>query len=86
VALGRGEEKTAFKSAKFVAVRVLLAVSLTVALVELLQELIPWAKPRFTLIPLAFALGYIQDYSEAWRWLWDSVLARFVPKGKQDGS
>jgi hypothetical protein len=85
ISLGRSNEKTAFQAIWYVFLRVLLAASLTVGVVELLQELIPWAKPRFTLVPLAFAIGYIQDYGDAWRWLFDNVIGRFLPKGAGDG-
>ncbi|MGL4834226.1 MAG: hypothetical protein ACRCXH_07440 [Shewanella sp.] len=84
IALRRAEPRSAWRSVEFVGFRVLLAVGMTVALAELLQALIPWANPRITLIPLSFAIGYITDYRAAWLWLWDGVIARFIPKGSSE--
>jgi hypothetical protein len=69
----------------YVMVRVLLAVVLTVSIAELLQHIVPWAKPRTTLIPLAFAIGWIKDYGTV-RSFFGSVISRFASKKVGDGS
>ena len=56
----------------YVFIRVLLAVCLTISLAEVLQYFFPKLMPRYTLVPLAFALGWIRDY--------DSVRAWFASK------
>jgi len=81
IALAKSGELNAIQSLRYVSLRVLLAVGLTVGAAEILQELIPWAKPRYTLMPLAFAIGWCRDYGEAWTWLWTNCIARFLPKG-----
>lgn len=59
---GTEETMTIRKASGYVILRIFLAASLTIALAELLQVAAPWAKPRYTLIPLAFAMGWIRDY------------------------
>lgn len=66
---GHEEELTIAKAAWFVLVRVMIAVALTVAVAELLQNIVPWMKPRYTLVPLAFGIGWIRDYTEIRSWL-----------------
>ena len=67
----------------YIGIRVLVAVTLTVAIAELLQNVIPWAKPRATLVPLAFGIGWIRDYGSIRSWIGE-VIDRFT-KGKIDG-
>jgi len=64
---------TAFESCRYVAIRVLLAVTLTVSVAELLQAVMPWAKPRYTLLPIAFGIGMIKDYKALMGWLGESI-------------
>lgn len=64
---------TAFESCRYVAIRVLLAVTLTVSVAELLQAVMPWAKPRYTLLPIAFGIGMIKDYKSLMGWLGESI-------------
>lgn len=78
---GNEEELTAMHAFRYVAVRVLVAVVLTVAIAELLQNVVPWAKPRYTLIPVAFGIGWIKDYGEVRKWigrLIDRMTARKI--------
>ena len=80
LSLSGTEEQMGYKSAIwYVSIRVLAAVVLTVAIAELLQQVIPWAKPRTTLIPLAFAIGWIKDYGSV-RSFFGSVISRFAAK------
>lgn len=77
---GHEDEMTAWQAARYVLVRVVLAVGLTVSLAELLTGWVPWAKPRYTLIPLAFAIGYIRDYQAAIKFIWEKI-ASLLPTG-----
>lgn len=67
----------------YVSIRVLVAVSLTVGMAELLQKLAPWLVPRYTLIPLAFGIGFIKDYDSV-RSAIGGVISRFLNR-KADG-
>jgi len=79
-----GKEMTTHQAVGYVSLRVVLAVSLTVALAELLQKFVPWLNPRYTLIPLAFAFGWIKDYDTVRDWF-GRVVDRFVTKRIDDG-
>ena len=68
----------------YIGVRVMLAIVLTVAIAELLENVIPWAKPRYTLVPLAFAIGWIKDYGGVMGWF-GSVINRFVNRRVDGG-
>lgn len=57
----------------YVFVRILLAVTLTVALAEVLQAIMPaWLsnamKPKLTLVPIAFCIGWIGDFRRVKEW------------------
>lgn len=64
---------SAFESFRYVMVRMLLAVTLTVSVAELLQAVIPWAKPRYSMLPIAFGIGMIRDYKAVMTWLGESI-------------
>ena len=64
---------SAFESFRYVLVRMLLAVTLTVSVAELLQAVIPWAKPRYSMLPIAFGIGMIRDYKAVMTWLGESI-------------
>jgi hypothetical protein len=64
---------SAFESLRYVLVRMLLAVTLTVSVAELLQAVIPWAKPRYSMLPIAFGIGMIRDYKAVMTWLGESI-------------
>lgn len=51
----------------YVAMRILLAVTLTVALAEGLQYIFQKAEPRLWVIPIAFLIGYVRDYEQVQR-------------------
>ena len=72
------------KAVWYVSIRILVAVVLTVSLAELLQHFAPWAKPRYTLIPLAFGIGWIRDYDSVRSWCRDLIL-RVINKRVDDG-
>lgn len=80
---GHEEHFEPWRAAWYVAVRILIAVTLTVALAELVQHFVPALLPRFTLIPLAFAIGWIRDYDAVRRWCGDTI-ARVIGR-KVDG-
>jgi hypothetical protein len=72
---GNDEPMTVPQALGYVLLRVLLATILTVGLAELLQHVIPAIKPRYSLIPVAFAVGWIRDYSSLRSWLGDTIQA-----------
>lgn len=77
---------TAFESVRYVAIRVLLAVTLTVSVAELLQAVIPWAKPRYSMLPIAFGIGMIKDYRAVVGWAGGLVRSAFENAfGKKNG-
>lgn len=67
------------KATLFIFTRIALAVVLTVSLAEFFQMIAPWMQARYTLIPVAFAIGWIADYSKVKKWL-SSVIVRFVDR------
>ena len=72
---GNDEPMTVPQALGYVLLRVLLATILTVGLAELLQHVIPAIKPRYSLIPLAFAIGWIRDYTSLRSWFGDTIQA-----------
>lgn len=66
---GTEDELTYGRAVMYVGVRVMVAIVLTVAIAELMHGVVPWAKPKVTLIPLAFAIGWIKDYGSIRSWL-----------------
>lgn len=52
---------------RYILVRILLATVITVTVANLLQIVAPWAKPQYTLIPIALVLGY--DYKVTFNWI-----------------
>ncbi len=57
----------------YVTLRVLLAIVLTIALAQLLESVASWAKPKYTVAPLAFVIGYIRDYRAVFNWFAEIV-------------
>lgn len=80
---GHEEDFAPWRAAWYVTIRILLAVTLTVAVAELLEHFVPALVPRFTLVPLAFAIGWIRDYDAVRQWF-GGVIARIVGR-KTDG-
>lgn len=68
------------EAAKYVSFRVFCAVCFTVGLAELAQSLVPWAKPRYTLMPLAFLIGFVKDYGAIATWLGERIKGIFQRK------
>lgn len=58
---------TRWEGCKYIAIRILLATVLTVTAANLLHQLAGWAKPQYTLVPIAFVLGY--DYKVLFSWV-----------------
>lgn len=58
---------TRWEGCKYIAIRVLLATVLTVTAANLLHQIAAWAKPQYTLVPIAFVLGY--DYKVTFSWI-----------------
>ncbi len=77
---GNEKEMPPIKAVWYVTVRIMVAIALTGALAELLQNIAPWMKPRYTLVPLAFGIGFIRDYESVRKWA-GSVVTRFTDRG-----
>jgi len=69
----------------YIGIRILVAVVLTVSMAELLQKIVPWASPRYTLTPIAFAIGWIKDYNSVRTWF-GSVIDRWAAKRIDDNA
>lgn len=84
LALSGAEEKMSmWKAVFFVALRVILAVAITVSVAEILQNIIPWLKPRYSLSPIALGIGWIRDFNQVRDWL--GRLADRLATKKIDG-
>ena len=81
---GAEDKMSAWKAVWFVALRVVLAIAITISVAELLQNIAPWMKPRYTLSPIAFGIGWIRDYNQIRSWL-GSVIDRFASRKLDDG-
>ena len=81
---GNDRQMRFFEAIWYVSIRVLLAVVLTVGIAELLQKFVPYLVPRYTLIPLAFGIGWIRDYNSVRVWIGE-VISKFIGK-KTDGA
>lgn len=80
---GTDRKMTVPEAAWYVSMRVVVAIAVTVALAEVLNAVASWAKPRYTLIPLAFGIGWIKDYNSVRSWF-GSIIDRFASR-KADG-
>ena len=76
---GNEDDLTYGHAVMYVGVRVLVAVVLTVAIAELMHNVIPWAKPRVTLVPLAFGIGWVKDYGGIRTWLGE-IIDKFATR------
>jgi ABC-type polysaccharide/polyol phosphate export permease len=80
------EEQTfsPYRALWFVMVRVILAVTITIAFAEVLRDIVPWLKPRYTLSPIAFGIGWIKDYDSVRSWF-GRMIDLFTTKRINDG-
>lgn len=62
-----GNAMSRLEACKYIAIRVLLATVLSVTAANLLHRFIDWAEPEYTLVPIAFVLGY--DYKVIFSWV-----------------
>ncbi|MGL4573324.1 MAG: hypothetical protein ACRCV9_00880 [Burkholderiaceae bacterium] len=76
---GSEQKRTVAQNIGFVAVRVLVATVLTVSAAELAQHVAPWAKPRYTMIPIAFLIGWTADFNSVRSWI-GGLIGRFFDK------
>ena len=81
---GKEETLTWSRGLVYLLVRILLAVTITVTLAELLQLVFPQMKPRYTLIPLALGIGWIRDYDQIRAWFGE-MIDRFTKKRIDNG-
>ena len=73
------EPRSNWAALNFISVRVFVAVVLTVSVAELFHRLLPWATPRYTLIPIAFLIGWTVDFNAIRSWL-GGFLSRVFDK------
>ncbi len=66
---GCNRKMTNRQAMAYVIARIVLAVLLTVSFAEILHSLWPGARPRYTLPPLAFCIGWIGDFERVKAWL-----------------
>lgn len=78
------ESRWNWKSLWFVSIRVLLAVSVTISIAEVLEHIVPWLKPRYSLSPIAFGIGWIRDYDQVRDWF-GRMIDRLTSKRIDDG-
>lgn len=80
-----GDKMSAIETLKYMAVRVLIALAVTVSMAELLQKVWPAITPRVSLIPLAFCIGAIRDFASLRDWVVDklkTLVNRKIDDGK----
>lgn len=80
---GVDKQMNNLEAIRYVSFRVLVAVCFTVGLAELVQQWFAWAKPRYTLMPLAFLIGYVKDYNVVAKSVSDAVAGVFKRKTDQ---
>lgn len=80
LALYGGPDSTPPKQAiLFVFLRVFLAFSITVSLAEVLQHFFAQARPRYTIIFIAFFIGWVKDFNVIRTWV-GGYIARIFEK------
>jgi len=72
-----------WEAMRYVSFRVLVAVCFTVGLAELVQQWFAWAKPRYTLMPLAFLIGWVRDYNAIAKSVAETITNVFKRKTDQ---
>ena len=83
VALSKADhEMSNFQAGKYVSLRVLMAVCFTIAVAEFLQNYVPGIKPRYSLVPIAFLIGWVKDYNSIASWIGERISV--VVKRKTD--
>lgn len=80
---GVDKHMTNWEAARYVSFRVLVAVCFTVAAAELVQQWFAWAKPRYTLMPLAFIIGWVRDYNAIAKSVAEAIAGVFKRKTDQ---
>lgn len=81
---GNDKEMSNWQACMYVTLRVFIATVLTVGIAEFLQNIIPSIKPRYSLIPLAFGIGWIKDYDSVRAWV-GNLIDGFTKKRADDG-
>lgn len=80
---GVDKQMSNLEAAKYVSFRVLVAVCFTVGVAELVQQWFAWAKPRYTLMPLAFIIGWVKDYNAVAKSVAEAIAGVFKRKTDQ---
>lgn len=75
-------QMTTLQAVGYVSIRVVLAVVFTVSLAELLVMVADWAKPRYTIAPLALMIGYTRDFKKTFGFAEKRIKGLF--NGKPD--
>lgn len=76
---GTEDHMTPLEGGWFIFVRVFIAVAVTVAIAEIVAKVFPDLRPRYTLAPIAFGIGWIRDYNAVRSWL-GGLLDRLLTK------
>ncbi len=81
---GHKEKMTFSEGAWYVGTRIMVAVAVTAALAAGLEHVLGWAKAKYTVVPIAFVIGFIRDYEQVRSW-GVAMIDRFVKKRIDDG-
>lgn len=79
---GNDREMTLWRATFYICVRVLLAFILTVAIAKGIKKGFEW-EPGVTMVPIAFAIGWIRDYDGVRTWM-GGIVDKFFSR-KADG-
>ncbi len=80
-ASGTNSKMAAWSAARYIFIRVFVALAVTVTVAEAVQAMWPAFRPRVTLIPLAFVIGCIGDFNKVRDWAaakFDRILTRKI--------
>jgi hypothetical protein len=75
----KDEDTENINAVRFVTLRICIAVMVGVTCAELLELVVSAAKPKYTVAPLAFVIGWIKDYRAVFNWFAE-VVKGFVGK------
>lgn len=76
----RHDDMSTFQSLRFVMVRVLIALVLTVSIAQGVQRFWPAIEPRYSLVPIALLIGWVRDYNAVLAWCGTKIAALFGRK------
>lgn len=77
---GRHDDMSTFQSLRFVLVRVLIALVLTVSVAQGVARIWPAIEPRYSLVPIALLIGWVRDYNAVLSWIGAKIAGLFGRK------